>query len=119
MKRYAVRFNDVAQAEFDNAVLWYSQQSPETAERWYQKFQSALDSLATMPRIHPPARESERYDVLVRRLLFNPFRVLYHVVEPEDEAGDEGDGEEALSEGEVRILHVYHVARSDNAEDGE
>lgn len=108
---YRVDVSDPADAEAEEAVLWLARRvSPEYAGRWYAGLLRALRGLSAFPTRHPPARENDRYDVQVRRMLYfgpgkrrsgTPYRVLFHVIEP---SGGEG-------EGVVRVLHVYHGAQ--------
>jgi hypothetical protein len=63
-----------------------------------------------LPRAHAIAPENERYDVVVRRLLYygpygrrtrNAYRLLFYIIElPEGE-----------TESIVRILHIWHGAK--------
>jgi hypothetical protein len=70
--------------EYDEAIVWYADQSSETFPRWLQGFEQAIASLASLPGIHPIAPESQHLKRRVRRLLYRPFRLLYFVAEPAD-----------------------------------
>ena len=108
--RYRVELAEAAEAEIDAAYLRLARIAPEVAARWHSGLLRALESLSEMPRRCPLARESERFDVEVRQLLFgytrNTYRVLFIVIEPR------GPAEEAT----VRILHIWHAARQPGAE---
>jgi plasmid stabilization system protein ParE len=71
--------------------------SPTVADRWYRGLLAAYQTLTLFPYryIALPRRPN------VRRLLYQNWRALYTVVEPQS------PGDEAL----VRILHVYHGAQ--------
>lgn len=88
LPRYRVEFTDRGRKEYEEAALWYLGQSPETAGAWLDGFEEAIRSLETLPGVHPIAPESSHFDRTIRRLLYRKFRVLFFVVEgEEDEAG--------------------------------
>ena len=108
---YFVEWSEPALLEADEAYLGISERSgPDAAFLWYEGLFEAGETLSSMPRIHPIAREDERYDIEVRRLLYygpskrrsgQIYRILFFIIEPvEDE-----------TEGVVRILHVWHGAK--------
>ncbi|HTE17794.1 MAG TPA: type II toxin-antitoxin system RelE/ParE family toxin [Armatimonadota bacterium] len=101
MTTYSVQLTDQADMEVEHIYMWHSQRSPELAHRWYTGLLAALDSLSTMPQRRAVAREDDAFQgVTVRQLLYGKYRILFHVVEPEE-------GEEGV----VRVLHVAHGAR--------
>jgi plasmid stabilization system protein ParE len=58
--KYRVEISSVAEAEADSAFLRISQvTSPERASQWYAGLLRASESLSTMPKRCPLARENE------------------------------------------------------------
>ena len=82
----------------------------EQALLWYEGLFAAAQELSTLPRIHAIASENSSYNVEVRRRFYYgptkrrgsiPYRLLFYIIEPqEDEA-----------EGVVRILHLWHGSK--------
>jgi plasmid stabilization system protein ParE len=57
---YEVEISSVAEAEADQAFLWWSQvASLEEAKRWYAGLLAAIDSLSQMPKRCAIAKENE------------------------------------------------------------
>lgn len=112
LPRYLVEFTEPALIEADAAYLNLStQRGPDYAILWYEGLFLAAQTLSTLPRSHAIAPENDAYGVEVRRLLYSgpsrrssgrAYRILFYVIEP---AEDE-------EEGTVRILHVWHGAKS-------
>jgi len=110
-RRYLVEFTEPALIDADAAYLWLSEQAgPEYAIRWYEGLFEAVQSLASLPRVHAVAPENDIYGVEVRRLLYsgpfrrrggNVYRILFYILEPQEDE----------SEGIVRILHIWHGAK--------
>lgn len=108
---YLVEFTEPALVEADAAYLWLSGLiGPEAAFLWYEGLFLAAEVLSSLPRVHPIAPEDAFYDVEVRRLIYygpsrrrgrNVYRLLFHIIEPQEDE----------SEGVVRILHVRHGAK--------
>jgi len=80
-------------------------QSPGIADRWFNRFVAAIESLAQHPQRCPIARESAQLGREIRQLLFGKrggVRRIYFAI-----VGDE-----------VHVLCVRHAAQSDiTAED--
>lgn len=71
--------------------------SPATARRWTRRLMRALAGLATFPRRHPVARESELFErVVLRQMVFGSIRVLY-----------------VVEDTRVVVLHARHASRLD------
>lgn len=100
-KQYQVEYTDAAQEEIEKAYLWLSSlTSTEGATRWAEGLRVAIQGLSVFPHRFqrvPEYLDSERD---VRRLLYQKYRVLYLVIEPEKNE----------THGVVRVLHVYHGA---------
>ncbi|MBL9124352.1 MAG: type II toxin-antitoxin system RelE/ParE family toxin [Planctomycetaceae bacterium] len=82
-----------------------AQQSPEIADRWFNRFVAAIESLAHHPERCPIARESAQLGREIRQLLFGQrggVRRVYFVIVSD----------------EVHVLCVRHAAQTDiTAED--
>jgi plasmid stabilization system protein ParE len=67
--------------DLDDAFVWAACEAPSTAARWLDRFQSALQRLATNPQYCPRAREHRKVDLELRETLFgktpNVFRVIF------------------------------------------
>ena len=99
---YQIEYTDTAKEEIERAYLWRSiSVSPEAAARWAEQLRAKVDTLAAFPYRNEPAPEYARAGANVRRLLFGAYRVLYLVIEQEQEH----------TEGVIRILHIYHGAQ--------
>ena len=105
---YRIELSEAAEAEAHAAYLWLSRLNPRFAGRWYNGLLKAIEDLALFPRQWERAPE---HGTGARRMLYGTggsrFRVIFLVVEPEEE--DE--------EGMVRILHVYHGAQRPSTQD--
>jgi plasmid stabilization system protein ParE len=99
---YRVEMSESAEAEADQIYLWISQRSPESAARWYSGLLKACQSLSVFPHRFPVLPR----ELAVRRMLYGKYRVLYRIVEPQDEE----------EEGIVRVLHIHHGARQQTDE---
>lgn len=109
-QKYAVIVSDLADAEARSAYQWLQENaSPEYAGRWLEGLTRAIEGLAFLPRSHAVARENDRYDVEIRRMLYpgpskrrgsggTTYRILFHIIETSQED----------AEGVVRILHIWH-----------
>lgn len=109
---YLVEFTEPALVDADTAYLSLSARvGPGYAIRWYEGLFEAAQGLSSFPRSHAVAPENDIYGVEVRRLLyFGPsrtrgggvYRVLFYIIEPQEDD----------TAGVVRILHVWHGAKS-------
>lgn len=104
---YRVEISEAAEAEAEEAYFWMLGQSPEWAARWYRGLLAEVASLAEKPYRFPIARERERFDQEVRRMLYgegrNKYRVLYAIVERDDP--------------HIRVLHIRHGSRRQPGEE--
>ena len=98
---FRIEFTDVADMEVQDTFLWLLGRSPEHADRWQAGLEEAIHSLAQFPTRCPLAPESDAFDVPVRQLLYGSYRILFTVVD----ADDDGTPDTA------RILHIRHGAR--------
>jgi plasmid stabilization system protein ParE len=107
--RYQVEISSVADTEADSAFLRVSQiTSPQRASEWYAGLLRAIDSLSSMPKRCPLARENEYFSNEIRQLLYgqgrNIYRIIFTVLEEENIFT-------------VRILHIRHAAQQTLGED--
>ncbi len=87
MKKYRVSVSANAKANLLDYYEHASKHAPRTADRWYDRFDVALQTLSTLPQRWPVASESEIYPEQIRQMLFGKgtsvYRVLFTIVEDE------------------------------------
>ncbi|MBD2312662.1 type II toxin-antitoxin system RelE/ParE family toxin [Desertifilum sp. FACHB-1129] len=98
---YRIEISSIATAEVDSAFLRLSQvTSPSQASQWYSGLLKAIESLSTMPKRCPLAKENEYFSQEIRQLLYgqkrNLYRILFTVLEEVST---------------VRILHIRHSSQ--------
>ena len=108
---YEVRLTEPAELEVELEHVRLSEiVSPEYADRWQDGLLMEIERLSHFPDSHEIAPENDLFDVSVRRALyFGPsrrsgkiaYRILFHVIEPE----------EIETVGLVRVLHIWHGAK--------
>ena len=81
---YRVILQPLAKADLEAAYLWAARHAPETAARWLNRFEAALQTLDRNPKRCPFAREHGRIEgIELRELLFgrraNVYRVIFTV----------------------------------------
>ncbi len=91
---YRVLIQPPSARDLEAAYEWIARHSVERAAAWLEGAFMAIESLNALPRRCPLATENEAFDVEVRQLLYDGFRILFTV-----------------EENQVRILHIRHVAR--------
>jgi plasmid stabilization system protein ParE len=91
--RYRVMVTANAKTNLREYYVRAARMAPVTADRWLQRFEAAIESLATHPERCAIAAENNSVEPTIRQLLFgrtgSVFRVLFTVF------GDE-----------VRVLHI-------------
>ena len=79
--KFDVELHEQARFDLQDAFHWAAARAPETAERWLDRFEEALQSLSTFPERHGLAAEATTHGREIRELHFgkrpNVFRVLY------------------------------------------
>jgi len=74
-----IRFLDLAQAEFDEAVAYYNSQLPGLGDDFLAQVLKALDRIKQFPKAwHPYTKNTRR--CLVRRF---PYGVVYQILKDE------------------------------------
>jgi plasmid stabilization system protein ParE len=98
---FRVEFTEVADMEVHDTFLWLLGRSPKHAGQRQEGLEQAIRSLTEFPSRCPLAPESDAFEVEVRQLLYRSHRILFTLVDV-DEDGDLDT---------VGILHVRHGAR--------
>jgi plasmid stabilization system protein ParE len=98
---YLIEISSIAEAEADSAFLRLAQvTSLSQASQWHSGLLKAIESLSTMPKRCPIAKENEYFTQEIRQLLYgqkrNAYRILFTVLEEVST---------------VRILHVRHSSQ--------
>ena len=69
--KYPVVLTDRARTELEAAYSWWAEnRSREQAEKWYNKFADAIESLADQPERYSLSHESSRFSFPIRDLRF-------------------------------------------------
>ena len=93
--KYPVILQPAADAEIEAAYLYLAAEaSLEVAVSWFNDVDTAIRTLAEMPRRCSLAPEDDFFEAEIRNLMVGPYRVLFTV------AGKE-----------VHVLHVRHMSR--------
>jgi plasmid stabilization system protein ParE len=66
--------------DIDEAYLWFYEQSPSSADKWFRGLCRAIFSLGKMPARCPVAPESRDIDREVRQLLYGKKRQMYRIL---------------------------------------
>jgi plasmid stabilization system protein ParE len=92
---YKVAVQPTAEAEIDAAFRYLaSEASMDVAIAWFNRIDDAIASLSEMPRRCVEAPESEYFEIEIRQLLVEPYRILFTV-----------------QDHTVQILHVRHTSQ--------
>jgi plasmid stabilization system protein ParE len=94
---FRVEVSDRAARELREAAEWIAKDNPQAAERWFQGFVEALESLGKNPRICGYAQEHRKFPFELRQLLYGrrkTYRAVFTI---------EADS--------VVILTIRHTAR--------
>ena len=81
MKRFRIEFTDEAKADISASYEWGKREwGHARALRWYRALRSAVRNLLSLfPFGNPIAPESEEFDVEIRQLIFQRYRILYEI----------------------------------------
>lgn len=95
---YQVIFRPEARDEAIEAASYIAEHASAVAAlHWYDGLEKAIESLTTMPRRCPLARESDAFPgIELRQIIFKSHRLIFTV-----------------RQRTVHILHVRHAARDD------
>lgn len=72
-----VTIHPAAEAEYEDALGWYLDRSPQAANRFEAEFGEAIEAIRTHPSMFPRCDEVHRY-VLLKRF---PYSLIYRVDE--------------------------------------
>ena len=91
MKRYAVIFEESAQADVRGSYDWGCRVwGKKEAQRWVRELREAiLRQLSIMPKGFPVAPEDEDFNEQIRQMIVGRYRVLF-----------------AIRRGKVHVLHI-------------
>lgn len=101
MRSYEVEFTRRAVADFDEALLWYSDRSVDAANKWIAAIEAALDALEQSPQRFPRAREDGLRGTTLHEGAIGAGRRLTHRLIF------------AIRPGKVVVYAVHHVSRKD------
>lgn len=76
---FRVEISPSALADIEEAFLWIQQESPSTADDWYNGLVDAIVSLENFPNRCSLAPESEDIGREIRLLLYRRHRILFGV----------------------------------------
>jgi plasmid stabilization system protein ParE len=76
---FRVEISPSALADIEEAFLWIQQESPSTADEWYNGLVDAILSLENFPNRCSLASESEDIGREIRQLLYRRHRILFGV----------------------------------------
>ena len=91
MKRYAVIFEESAQADVRGSYDWGCRVwGKKEAQRWVRELRTAvLRQLSLMPKGFPVAPEDDDFNEQIRQMIVGRYRVLF-----------------AIRRGKVHVLHI-------------
>jgi toxin ParE1/3/4 len=92
-----VRWTDPAQTDFLEILGYIARDNPAAAQRVGRRLLSAIDALATQPRVGRPGRISGTRELVIPRL---PYVAIYRIVDL-THAGSS----------QVEVLRILHGAR--------
>lgn len=81
---FQVEITPIAEAQIEQAYLWYRERNPEFADRWFRGLMNTIATLQEKPQRCALAVEHEIFPEEVRQLLYgkvkNVYRVLFTVL---------------------------------------
>lgn len=91
MKRYAVVFEESAQADVRESYDWGQRTwGKHEAEQWVRQLRKAVaDQLAVVPKAFPLAPEDDEFSAEIRQMVVGRYRILFTI--------------------KARKVHVLHV----------
>jgi plasmid stabilization system protein ParE len=96
--KYHVIIQPPASADIDKAYLWIFEHAPESAAKWFNGLEAAIQTLNSFPQRCPLAEESKAFVLEIRQLIYGKragaYRILFTIVEDS-----------------VHVLHVRHGRR--------
>ena len=99
MKTYEVVIQTSAEAEINEAFLWFYERVPDKAVEWYKNLEFSIYSLETLPHRCGLAPENEAFKEEIRQLLFRKHKTIFRIL--------------FTIHGEtVHVLHVRHGSQN-------
>jgi len=78
--KYQVVVEKPAKQEIDNAFYWGKEQwGARQAQKWFNSLMKAIAKLETFPNRHPLAPESDEFQIEIRQIIFQRYRILFLV----------------------------------------
>lgn len=105
---FLVEITPIAEAQIEQAYLWYRERNPEFADLWFRSLMNAIATLQEKPRRCGLAIENEIFPEEVRQLLHGKAKNIYRILF-------------TIREATVYVLYVRHSSqaplRADELED--
>jgi plasmid stabilization system protein ParE len=98
--KYRVIFQPRALRELEEQYLYVAERSPDVAARWFNRFVSAIEGIASGPERYSVAREASLVGREIRQLLFGKGRGVRRALF-------------VVERDIVRILSIRHSAQQD------
>jgi toxin ParE1/3/4 len=80
---YRLVLQSAARRDLEEYYYWAAKHAPETAAKWYKRFQESLRGLTKNPKRYALAPENGKVDFEIRQFLFgrkpNVYRVIFTV----------------------------------------
>ena len=85
MKEYRVQWSRLALIDMDSSIEWGLEHwGPDATERWLNDFETRIrERLSNLPNACSFAPESVDFNIEIRQLIVNRYRVLFTVTENE------------------------------------
>jgi plasmid stabilization system protein ParE len=99
MTKYRLILQPPALDDLDAAYRWIHERAPDAADRWFNGFVEALNTLTEFPDRWGLAPENDAVEPEVRQLLYGKRSGVYRALF-------------TLTGQEVRVLHIRHGART-------
>lgn len=97
MKKYRLIIQPPALNDLDEAYQWIKERSPNAADRWFNGFVDAINSLDLNPERCGLANENDAVKLEIRQLLYGRRGGIYRAIF-------------TIAGEEVRVLHIRHAA---------
>jgi plasmid stabilization system protein ParE len=96
---FQVEITPIAEAQIEQAYLWYRERNPEFADRWFRGLMNAIATLQEKPRRCALAVEHEIFPEEVRQLLYGKSKNIYRVLF-------------TIRDTTIYVLYVRHIAQA-------
>jgi plasmid stabilization system protein ParE len=96
---FLVEITPIAEAQIEQAYLWYRERNPEFADLWFRSLMNAIATLQEKPRRCALAIENEIFPEEVRQLLHGKAKNIYRILF-------------TIREATVYVLYVRHSSQA-------